>query len=280
VRSRAKFCWQVLSRGVGGLNSAAGWVGLVVLLLGVAAGITVPLVLHTSAWVTAVIVMGALVFVVLDGSYQVWAATDAARADAVADADAKEASQVNTPTFWNIHGGTVTGEINNTFNASQGKQAAGNLVTINPGSGIKESLVTVEVGGPTPSVLPAPLPSTPDERARLREQLLAIADTVETVMASWGRARHQIAAQMGIGPDADEFLTRMNEILAERSRIDHEAVVRYNGECRSAVVQAYGHARSIGFGDAEMERLWRTRLGAGASPIPTRLRIIAGRMSS
>ena len=41
--------------------------------------------LHTSAWVTAVIVMGALVFVVLDGSYEVWAATDAARADAVAN---------------------------------------------------------------------------------------------------------------------------------------------------------------------------------------------------
>jgi hypothetical protein len=71
VRARARFCWQVLSRGVGGLNSAAGWVSLVVLLLGLAAGIAVPLVVHTSAWVTAVIVMGALVFVVVDGSYQV-----------------------------------------------------------------------------------------------------------------------------------------------------------------------------------------------------------------
>jgi hypothetical protein len=60
VRARAKFCWQVLSRGVDGLNSTAGWVGLVALLLGVAAGITVPLVVHTSAWVTAAIVMGAL----------------------------------------------------------------------------------------------------------------------------------------------------------------------------------------------------------------------------
>jgi hypothetical protein len=129
-------------------------------------------------------------------------------------------------------------------------------------------------------VLPDPLPSTPDERARLREQLLTLASTVETVMASWGQARHEIAAQMGIQPDAAEFLTRMKEIVAERSRIDDEAVARYNGECRSAVVQAYGHARSIGFGDAEMERLWRTRLGAGASPIPERLRIIAGCMSS
>jgi hypothetical protein len=207
-------------------------------------------------------------------------ATDAARADAVADADNKESSQVNAPTFWNVHGGTVTGEISNTFNASQGKQSHGNLIKVEPGSGIKESLVTVEFGGATGPVLPNPLPSTRDERARLREQLLTVASAVETVMASWGQARHEIAAQMDIQPDTPEFLDRMNEILAERSRVDDEAVARYNSECRSAVVQAYGHARSIGFGDAEMERLWRTRLGAGASPIPSRLRAIAGSMSS
>jgi hypothetical protein len=33
----------------------------------------------------------------------------------------------------------VTGEISNTFNASQGKQFGGNLIKIEPGSGIKRA---------------------------------------------------------------------------------------------------------------------------------------------
>jgi hypothetical protein len=278
VRRRAKFWWQVLNRGANGLNIAAGWFSLIVLILGVICGVTVPLVLHLSPWLGAVIVMAAVVVVVLEGSYCVWVATEAARAAAVADAAAKEASQVNALTFWNNRG-TVTGnEINNTYNAPQVKQpTAGNLIKIEPGSGIADSLVTVESGTQAPPALPDPLPSTPDERTRLREQLLALAGTVETVMAPWGQARHEVAAQMGV--PQDEFLARMGEILAERSRIDEESVARYIAECRSAVVQSYGHARSIGFADTEMERLWRTRVGAGASGIPSRLRAVAARMS-
>ena len=61
------------------LNAAAGWLGLVVLLLGIAAGITVPLVFPVSHWLTAVMVMGVLVLVVLEGSYCVWDATDEQR---------------------------------------------------------------------------------------------------------------------------------------------------------------------------------------------------------
>jgi hypothetical protein len=241
--------------------------------------VTVPLVLHLSPWLGAVIVMAAVVVVVLEGSYGVWAATDSARAAAVADAAAKEASQVNAPTFWNIQDGTVAAnEITNTYNAAQAKQqAGGKLIKIEPGSGISDSLVTVEFGPPTPPALPDPLPSTPDERARLRDQLLTLADTVETVMAPWGQARHEIATHLGV--PHDEFMARMPEILAERTRIDDQAEARYNTECRSPVVQAYGHARSIGFGDAEMERLWRTRIGAGTSHIRARLRLIARRLA-
>jgi putative Mn2+ efflux pump MntP len=51
------------------LNTWASWFGLVVLVLGVAAGITVPLVFHVSHWVTAVIIMGAGLLVVAEGSY-------------------------------------------------------------------------------------------------------------------------------------------------------------------------------------------------------------------
>jgi hypothetical protein len=281
MRSRGIFWWRVLNRGLGGLNSAAGLLGLVVLILGVVAGVTVPLVLHISPWAGAVIAVSALLVVVLEGSYRVWAATDAARTAAIAEA-AKEASQapeINAPVFWDNRGTVKGNEITNTYNAApqQDQQAPGNLIKIGPGCGIGDSLVTVEFGPTAPPVLPDPLPSTPAERARLGGQLLALADTVETVMASWGQARHEIAAHLGV--PQDEFMARMPEILAERSRIDDEAVARYNAECRPAVIEAYGHARTIGLADAEMERVWQTRLGAGARPIPARLRIIARRLS-
>jgi hypothetical protein len=55
------FWWRTLSQGSGSLNNAAGWLSLIVLVLGVAAGVTVPLVFHASHWLTAVIVMAAVV---------------------------------------------------------------------------------------------------------------------------------------------------------------------------------------------------------------------------
>ena len=86
---RLSFWRRVLSQGAGSLNSAAGWLSLIVLVLGVAAGVTVPLVFHVSHWLTAVIVAAAVVIVVLEGSYRVWAVTDAARKVAIESARAK-----------------------------------------------------------------------------------------------------------------------------------------------------------------------------------------------
>lgn len=88
---RLNFWWRTLSQGAGSLNSAAGWLSLIVLALGVAAGITVPLVFHVSHWLTAVIVMAAVVIIVLEGSYRVWAVTDTARKVALESARAKSA---------------------------------------------------------------------------------------------------------------------------------------------------------------------------------------------
>jgi hypothetical protein len=89
VLDRFSFWWRALRQGAGSLNSAAGWLSLIVLVLGVAAGITVPLVFHVSHWLTAVIVMAAVVIVVLEGSYRVWAVTDADRKTALESARAK-----------------------------------------------------------------------------------------------------------------------------------------------------------------------------------------------
>lgn len=77
---RAKFWWSSVSRGVVQLNSAASWVGTVVLLLGIAAGIAAPLVFSVSPWVTAVVLMAVFIAVLLEGTYNVWYATEQQRA--------------------------------------------------------------------------------------------------------------------------------------------------------------------------------------------------------
>lgn len=272
---RFNFWWRTLSQGAGSLNSAAGWLSLIVLALGVAAGVTVPLVFHVSHWLTAVIVMAAVVIVVLEGSYRVWAVTDAERKTALESARAKSAVSVHGPTFWDVKGGAVTGNvITNTHNAAkEGEGWNSRLIAVESGASISESEVNVEFGNGRSPGLPELFPSSPDERVRLRDQLLILADEVDAVMAAWGQTRQAVAAQMGIAPD--EFMARMPEILSERSKIDAEVTMRYNRECRSAVIQIYGHARSIGFAYAEMEGLWQTRLGVGGSRIPALLRRIA-----
>jgi len=70
--------------GTTSLNTWVGWFGLVVLVLGVAAGITVPLVFHVSHWVTAIIIMGAVLVVVAEGSYLEWKDADELRRKAEA----------------------------------------------------------------------------------------------------------------------------------------------------------------------------------------------------
>jgi uncharacterized protein YjbI with pentapeptide repeats len=76
---RLRFWVRALSRGAASLNTLAGWLSLVVLLLGVAAGIAVPLVFHVSHWVTAVAVMAAVFVGALEGSYLEWKDADIAR---------------------------------------------------------------------------------------------------------------------------------------------------------------------------------------------------------
>ncbi len=72
------------------LDKVARWVAVAVLVLGIA-GVTVKLVFHLPWLLTAVILMGLLVAVVLEGSYQVWKATDEKRKAALAELSAKEA---------------------------------------------------------------------------------------------------------------------------------------------------------------------------------------------
>jgi hypothetical protein len=69
---RPRFWWCAVSRGATSLNSWASWFGLMVLVLGIAAGVTVPLVFHVSRWVTTVVIMGAVLVVVAEGSYLEW----------------------------------------------------------------------------------------------------------------------------------------------------------------------------------------------------------------
>jgi hypothetical protein len=76
---RPRFWVRALSRGAASLNTLAGWLGLVVLLFGVAAGIAVPLVFRVSHWVTAIIIAATVLVVVLEGTYLEWKDSDERR---------------------------------------------------------------------------------------------------------------------------------------------------------------------------------------------------------
>jgi hypothetical protein len=91
VRDRARFWWRALQLGLGGLNAVSGWLGLAVLVLGAAAGITVPLVFHVSHWLTAVVLLAILVGLVSEGTYRTWSEVDAERQAAVGQADSDRA---------------------------------------------------------------------------------------------------------------------------------------------------------------------------------------------
>jgi hypothetical protein len=83
--------------GTTSFNTWVGWFGLVVLVLGVAAGITVPLVFHVSHWVTAVIILTAVLIVVAEGSYLEWKDADGLRRRAESALDDAQNAAIPAP---------------------------------------------------------------------------------------------------------------------------------------------------------------------------------------
>lgn len=79
---RLRFWWRAVSRGGTRLNVWLGWFSSIVLILGVAAGIAVPLVFDASHWLTLVIIMSAVVVVLAEGSYLEWKEADTKRREA------------------------------------------------------------------------------------------------------------------------------------------------------------------------------------------------------
>jgi hypothetical protein len=229
------------------------------------------------SWLLAALVALACLFAFYTvGAFQVWDQADRRAQDA--EAAAKSASMDQSVKFWEVNGGVVAGnDIKNFSNVPPAGSGTpgGRLIDVRSG-GITNSLVTVEFGDGAPVALPGPLPSTPEERIRLHDQLLALADQVEAVMAPFGQSFSDFAVRIGV--PFEEAAARQTEIRAKRSRVDDAATARYNAKCRSAVIQAYGHARSIGFTDPEMERFWRSSLGVAAKRMPACLLRIAAQI--
>lgn len=88
MHDRARFWWNSLSRGISELYDAAGWVGLIVLILGVGAGIAVPLVFSLSPWLTAVVLLALFLLTMAEGAYHVWKEIDRQRLAALSERDA------------------------------------------------------------------------------------------------------------------------------------------------------------------------------------------------
>jgi len=86
VRDRLTFWWKALRLGTSQLNNAAGWAGTIIIVLGIT-GVVVPLVFDLPYLLIAVVLLGLLVIVVAEGSYQVWHATDQVRTAAATERD-------------------------------------------------------------------------------------------------------------------------------------------------------------------------------------------------
>lgn len=69
------------------MNTAGGWIGTAVLVLGVL-GIVVPLVFRLSPWLIAVVLLGLLALVFAEGGYRVWRETDQGRTAMLTERDA------------------------------------------------------------------------------------------------------------------------------------------------------------------------------------------------
>lgn len=271
----------------GGKTGAAA-AGAVSLLLGGSVGALTAWLANVSWLLAALVATASFFFFYAWGAYRVWDKADEKRQEAESGLKnardeleaARSAAASAAPAVKLMeNNGLITGsEIHNTNNTPAGQipGSAGTGVQINPGVNLADSSIRVLWGTPPPAHLPAHGPSTPDERIRLRDQLLELAAQVDEVMAPWRESTVDVARQMGI-PEG-EFMARLPEIRAEYSRISGEVTARYNDMYRSAVIQAYGRARSIGFADADMERDWQTRHGARASHIPALLRRIAARI--
>ena len=78
MRDRLKFWWKTLRLGTVQLNTAAGWLGTIIIVLGIA-GIVVPVVFDLSLWLIAVILLGLFAIVIAEGGYQLWHETDQQR---------------------------------------------------------------------------------------------------------------------------------------------------------------------------------------------------------
>lgn len=277
--------WRRLLRS--GYRAVPALISYVVLIVGGSAALGFAWGRRHLLW-GLVLILGAVIVTILEGSFREARRVEqdhageldglqTEHAAALAEAQAKAASPVPGLTFVDNKGTISDSPISNIYNAGQETPLGVNLLTLGPGSGIERSIVHIEWGDSPPAQLPEPVPSSAEERAMLRDQVSALAGSVETVMAPFAQRRDVVAVQMGIRED--EFMARMPEILAERRRIDDKAVARYNDECRPLVIQAYGHARSIGFADAEMERIWQTTHGLQAERIPACLRRIATQIS-
>ena len=271
-----------------GYSAAPAIGGLITCIVGGSVVLVLAWGLKHLAW-GIVLLIAAVVVTILEGAYREALDRDEAHrkkleeiqekhASELTKAQAKPAGTVHAPVFWNTKDTNFIGsEVNNTYAPGDAKPEQ---------KGSDEKFVTaedVEFGGGfvnvhygPPPPLPPARPSTSEERILLRKQLLELASTLEEVTAPWRMSSVDTAKQMGI-PD-EQFMERMGEVRSEMRKVEEQITDRYIRECRLAVMGVYGHARSIGLADPDMETRWQSSHSGAVSHIHETLRAIAARI--
>jgi hypothetical protein len=232
------------------------------------------------------LVLASVVVTILEGSYrqaqdtekahaEKLAALRAERAKELVEAREKPAGTVHAPIFWQTENTEFpNAQINNTYAPVETKAAQKESEQVFIKAKDVEfggSFINVHYGPPAP--LPPGGPSTSEERNLLKKQLLELTSMLEELTEPYRMSSIDTARQMGI--PGGQFMERLGEVKSEMRRVEQQITDRYIRECRLAVLSLYGHARSIGLADHDMESRWQSSQSGAVAHMHERLRAIA-----
>lgn len=271
-----------------GYSTTPAIVSYITLVVGGSVVLAVGWGLKHLVWGIA-LVLAAVAVTILEGSYRQARDSEkthaekltelrAEHAEELAEAREKPAGTVHAPTFWQTKNTEFTGsEINNTYAPVEAKAAqaeSGEAFVKAEGVQLGGGFINVHYGSPAP--LPPARPSTPEERVMLKKQLLELASSLEELTEPYRMSSVDTAKQMGI-PD-EQFMGRLEEVRSEMRRLEQQITDRYIRESRLAVLGIYGHARSIGLADHDMETSWQSSHSGAVAHMHKILRAIATRI--
>jgi hypothetical protein len=143
-------------------------------------------------------------------------------------------------------------------------------ILFGPGAHSDHSAWNVQFGGEPapPPTAPPQLPTTPEERDEIREELLRVAPLIGALTTIWYVNPHEAMKRSG-GTQEDGY--------AWRNQHDAEVTQRYIAEIYPSVVAVYQRGRIRGFFDPEIEKIYEETMYVQVKNLPALFTRLADR---